>query len=145
MLLLSSLLGPAKPPVASREDVASAQGTCRVRRNADCIVAVENQGHGMIQISPGERCLVCLEEYQTEDELRQLNKCSHLFHRECIDEVFDPSFGLRKRSSTDSFFLQWLTTGRNSCPLCRGQGVDEKKGALPERTQSLSTGTLSVL
>jgi hypothetical protein len=23
-------------------------------------------------------------------------------------------------------FPQWLTTGRNSCPLCRGQGVDEK-------------------
>ena len=22
--------------------------------------------------------------------------------------------------------LQWLTKGRNSCPLCRGQGVDEK-------------------
>lgn len=21
---------------------------------------------------------------------------------------------------------QWLTTGRNSCPLCRAQGVDEK-------------------
>lgn len=23
--------------------------------------------------------------------------------------------------------LQWLTQGRNSCPLCRGQGVDEKE------------------
>ena len=21
---------------------------------------------------------------------------------------------------------QWLTTGRNSCPLCRAQGVDEQ-------------------
>jgi hypothetical protein len=24
---------------------------------------------------------------------------------------------------------QWLTTGRNSCPLCRGQGVEEKHTA----------------
>lgn len=22
---------------------------------------------------------------------------------------------------------QWLLNGRNSCPLCRGQGVDEKE------------------
>jgi hypothetical protein len=24
---------------------------------------------------------------------------------------------------------QWLTTGRNSCPMCRGQGVEEKTNA----------------
>jgi len=23
--------------------------------------------------------------------------------------------------------VQWLTQGRNSCPLCRGQGVDERE------------------
>jgi hypothetical protein len=28
--------------------------------------------------------------------------------------------------ATDTNVTQWLTTGRNSCPLCRGQGVDEK-------------------
>lgn len=22
--------------------------------------------------------------------------------------------------------MQWLMTGRNSCPLCRGKGVDQK-------------------
>lgn len=26
--------------------------------------------------------------------------------------------------STD--FVQWLTTGRNNCPMCRGQGVKEQ-------------------
>ena len=30
-----------------------------------------------------------------------------------------------KPLNTDN--TQWLTTGRNSCPLCRGQGVDEKE------------------
>ena len=86
-MLLSSLLGPAKPPVASHEDVASALGTYRVRRVADALLAVANQGVNHVRICLNERCLVCLEEYQEEEELRQLTKCSHLFHRVCIDEV----------------------------------------------------------
>ena len=87
MLLLSSLLGPAKTPVASREDVASASGTFCVQRNEDDLIALATQGLGQIQIAPSERCLVCLEDYQVAEELRQLTKCSHLFHRECIDQV----------------------------------------------------------
>ncbi len=87
LLLLSSLLGPAKPPVASHEDVASACGTFRVSRDGDMLVAAAIQGVGKIQIAPNERCLVCLEDYQAAEELRQLAKCSHLFHRECIDQV----------------------------------------------------------
>lgn len=92
MLLLSSLLGPAKPPVASREDVASASGTYRVRRSEDAMVATAVQGLGQIRLGPCERCLVCLEDYQGEEELRRLTKCSHLFHRECIDQVSRSSF-----------------------------------------------------
>ena len=87
MLLLSSLLGPAKPLVASREDVASASGIFRIKRSANVLVAESTRGMSQIQIGPNERCLVCLEEYQTEEELRQLKKCSHLFHRDCIDVV----------------------------------------------------------
>ncbi|MCJ1276561.1 hypothetical protein MMC21_004367 [Puttea exsequens] len=116
MMLLSSLLGPVKPPVASREDVASASGIYRVQTLSEGLVAAAVQGIGQLRIIPGERCLVCLEDYQVEEELRQLTKCSHLFHRGCIDE--------------------WLTTGRNSCPLCRGQGVDERKGSQSESPQS---------
>lgn len=118
MLLLSSLLGPAKPPVASREDVASASGTYRIKRFAETLIAEATRGMSQIRIGPNERCLVCLEEYQAEEEVRQLKKCSHLFHRDCIDV--------------------WLTTGRNSCPLCRGQGVDENKDLQPERPTSYS-------
>lgn len=87
MLLLSSLLGPAKPPVASREDVASASGTYCIRRSADILIAEATRGMSQIRIGPSERCLVCLEEYQAEEEVRQLKKCSHLFHRDCIDVV----------------------------------------------------------
>ncbi|KAL8775361.1 MAG: hypothetical protein Q9209_000369 [Squamulea sp. 1 TL-2023] len=107
MLLLSSLLGPARPPVASREDVASAPGLYQIRQKARSLVAAAlHGGIDHISLAPGERCLVCLCDYETGEEIRRLTKCNHLFHRECID--------------------QWLTTGRNSCPLCRSQGVDEK-------------------
>ncbi|SLM40827.1 Zinc finger, RING/FYVE/PHD-type [Lasallia pustulata] len=120
MLLLSSLLGPAKPPVASREDVALAPGLYRIVGNPELLLAQALNGPEIVQIAPGERCLVCLCDYELGEEVRQLTKCSHLFHRECIDE--------------------WLTTGRNSCPLCRGQGVDEKAPARPDPMQPSASG-----
>lgn len=87
MLLLSSLLGPAKPPVASREDVASALGVHLVQRSANGLFAVAHDGVTPISMTPGERCLVCLCEYEPDEQIRQLAKCTHFFHRECIDEV----------------------------------------------------------
>ena len=87
MLLLSSLLGPAKPLVASREDVASASGVYCIKRSANALVAEATGGTSAIRIGLSERCLVCLEEYQADEEVRQLKKCSHLFHRDCIDVV----------------------------------------------------------
>ncbi|PYH90823.1 RING finger protein [Aspergillus ellipticus CBS 707.79] len=105
MILLSSLLGPVKPPVASQDDLTTAGGLFRLVEYAGSLVAEALEGAGTIQVPEGERCLICLSDYEVAEELRQLNKCQHLFHRDCID--------------------QWLTTGRNSCPLCRGQGVAE--------------------
>ncbi|KAL3643103.1 hypothetical protein CASFOL_013918 [Castilleja foliolosa] len=43
-------------------------------------------------------CAVCLCEFETEDKLRLLPKCSHAFHMECIDT--------------------WLLS-HSTCPLCR--------------------------
>ncbi|KAG9133027.1 hypothetical protein Leryth_015396 [Lithospermum erythrorhizon] len=43
-------------------------------------------------------CAVCLCEFEGEDELRLLPKCSHAFHMECIDT--------------------WLLS-HSTCPLCR--------------------------
>ncbi|KAJ5529584.1 hypothetical protein N7527_002977 [Penicillium freii] len=105
MILLSSLLGPAKPPVASQTDVNSAGGLFRLVEYAGSLVAEAVEGAGAIQIQDGERCLICLSDYEVAEEVRELGKCKHVFHKDCID--------------------QWLTTGRNSCPLCRGQGVNE--------------------
>ncbi|KAH0608546.1 uncharacterized protein H6S33_001680 [Morchella sextelata] len=97
MMLLSSLLGPAKPPVATRDDVNSAGG----------IFVFGEETTLNVSIAEGDRCLICLGDYEKSEECRLLSKCQHVFHRECIDE--------------------WLTTGRNSCPLCRSQGVNEKE------------------
>lgn len=87
MLLLSSLLGPAKPPVASREDVAAAPGVYVIKKLAGPLIARALEGSDCIQISSGERCLVCLCDYEPEEEVRQLARCNHFFHRQCIDEV----------------------------------------------------------
>lgn len=109
MLLLSSMLGPAKPPVASEEDVAAAPGLFTIRYQPQGLVAVAVEGSDVITLPPDARCLVCLSDFEMNESARRLVQCGHLFHRECID--------------------QWLTTGRNSCPLCRGQGVDEKSSS----------------
>lgn len=103
MILLSSLLGPVKPPVATQEELSSAGGLFRLVEYGGSLTAEALDGAGTIHIPDGDRCLICLSDYEAAEELRQLNKCKHVFHRDCID--------------------QWLTTGRNSCPLCRGQGV----------------------
>ncbi|KAJ4399814.1 hypothetical protein N0V91_009178 [Didymella pomorum] len=105
MMLLSSILGPAKAPVASEGDVAAAPGLFRIVRTVSGLVAQEVDGVETMDLAADARCLVCLCDFEAEEEARKLVKCEHMFHKICID--------------------QWLTTGRNSCPLCRGQGVDE--------------------
>lgn len=55
----------------------------------------------------GTRCLICLSDFEYAEECRLLKKCLHSFHKHCID--------------------RWLTTGRNSCPLCRSNGVEKMR------------------
>ena len=97
MLLLSSLLGNVKPPVASREDVASARGVYRVIRDDEFLVAASMEGNIRMHIQSGERCLVCLCDYEADEEVRILSKCSHMFHRDCIDVV--RGFAMKRRIS----------------------------------------------
>ncbi|KAE9990330.1 hypothetical protein EG327_001564 [Venturia inaequalis] len=118
MLYIASLLGPGKPPVASESDVASAPGLFVIEVDSDGkIFAVSSEAEERIALPPvledgserPERCLVCLSDFEEKEEARKLIRCGHLFHKDCID--------------------QWLTEGRNSCPLCRGDGVEEKAPA----------------
>ncbi|ORY73308.1 hypothetical protein LY90DRAFT_503161 [Neocallimastix californiae] len=52
--------------------------------------------------STGTQCIICLCEYEDQDELRVLH-CKHAFHKQCID--------------------QWISKYVNNCPVCRGDGV----------------------
>ncbi|KAK3719273.1 hypothetical protein LTR37_004492 [Vermiconidia calcicola] len=128
MMLLSALLGPAKAPVATEEDVESAGGIYEIKTLEEepvadaaktaVLVAAATESEERIPIEPSQRCLVCLCDFEIKEMARKLVKCNHLFHKECID--------------------QWLTQGRNSCPLCRGQGVDEKEKPADTSSESES-------
>ena len=96
MMLLAALLGPAKAPVASEEDVKSAGGIYSLEvsshRPSDAakttaLVAVATETEERLELGFGQRCLVCLCDFEATETARKLVKCGHLFHRECIDQV----------------------------------------------------------
>jgi len=82
MLLLASILGEVKPPVASREEIDAAGGISKVGEE--------------VKILEGDRCLVCLSDYEQGEECRTLSGCGHFFHRECIDQVSFPIRHLKR-------------------------------------------------
>lgn len=125
MLMVSSLLGSVKPPVASAHDIAAADGVFQALDSTHDIHAVDASGHYQFRLPYSEKCLICLEQYHDKESIRRLAKCSHTFHKNCIDEVCKFLI-LKKVDLLITHDLQWLTTGRNSCPLCRRQGVEER-------------------
>lgn len=91
-MLLSALLGPAKPPVASEQDVAGAGGIFKIEAVQSTeagvtLFAVDSDGGERVELVDEQRCLVCLCDFEADEQARQLVKCKHLFHKECIDEV----------------------------------------------------------
>ncbi|KAL7753813.1 hypothetical protein RI367_000745 [Sorochytrium milnesiophthora] len=54
--------------------------------------------HAKLRENEPTMCVICLDEFQDEDELRVL-PCNHMFHLVCVD--------------------QWLIERRNCCPVCR--------------------------
>lgn len=86
-MLLSSILGPAKAPVASEGDVAAAPGLFRIVRTVSGLVAQEVDGAETMELAGDARCLVCLCDFEAEEEARKLVKCEHMFHKICIDQA----------------------------------------------------------
>jgi hypothetical protein len=94
MQLLSTLLGPVKPPVATQEDLTSAGGVYRIVSREGTLLAepmCESSTSSSIAFGREDRCLICLCDYEASEEIRLLSKCQHAYHRECIDEVSCPS------------------------------------------------------
>lgn len=107
MMLLSALLGPAKAPVATEEDVENSGGLFTIEpavRDNDstenttsdvtktiALVAAAAEGEERVELELGQKCLVCLCDFEIKETARKLVKCGHLFHKECIDQVCFPS------------------------------------------------------
>ncbi|KAF9265344.1 hypothetical protein L218DRAFT_1075924 [Marasmius fiardii PR-910] len=97
LLDLADLLGQVRPPTASKEDIE--------RSGLEVIKAPQvpqYEQEGKISSNCTERCLICLDDYEAEDDVRVLT-CKHAFHMNCVDK--------------------WLQEGKNNCPACRGAGV----------------------
>ena len=72
-----------------------------------------------------EACAICLEQFDMQPEsappdapleLRQINRCAHIFHRLCID--------------------QWLLENNRKCPLCR-QSIEKQPPLIEEQALDL--------
>lgn len=97
IMFMMELLGTmaalsSKPPTASASDIARS-GLVKVR--ASELASLRESGR--VTENTSEKCLVCLDEWQPEDECRILS-CKHAFHATCVDK--------------------WLEQSSNSCPLC---------------------------
>lgn len=101
-MLLSALLGPAKAPVATEEDVESAGGVYIIEpieseplpdaAKTALLVATATESEERIPLESSQRCLVCLCDFEIKEMARKLVKCNHLFHKECIDQVSKPLY-----------------------------------------------------
>ncbi|KAF8633774.1 hypothetical protein AX15_001280 [Amanita polypyramis BW_CC] len=94
---LADLLGQVKPPTATKEEIE--KSGLQVIRASNI---GEHEWEGKISGNCTERCLICLDDYNPEDDVR-LMSCRHAFHKDCVD--------------------RWLQTGKNNCPACRTRGV----------------------
>ncbi|OCF57767.1 hypothetical protein L486_05232 [Kwoniella mangroviensis CBS 10435] len=115
MNLISELMGPAKPPTVNKDDIE--KSGLKIVKGSEMD---DLRKDGKLLDICGDRCLVCLSEYEPEDECRILN-CRHGYHKECVD--------------------QWLSKGRNSCPACRSEAVDTTK--LPKETTTATVPSTS--
>ncbi|ODN87368.1 hypothetical protein L198_06992 [Cryptococcus wingfieldii CBS 7118] len=98
--LVGEILGPVKAPTVAKGDIE--KSGLRVVKGGDMKKEAEE---GRVLESCAERCLVCLSDYEPEEDCRIL-ACRHAFHQDCVDH--------------------WLTQGRNSCPACRAEAVETK-------------------
>ncbi|KAL5519996.1 hypothetical protein ACEPAG_1656 [Sanghuangporus baumii] len=94
---LADLLGQVKPPVVTEEEIE--RSGLELFKAA---VLKDYVNSGRVASNCLDRCLICLDDYNLDDELRLLS-CKHAFHKACVD--------------------RWLRTGRNNCPACRSEGV----------------------
>ncbi|KAL1950125.1 hypothetical protein VTO73DRAFT_5248 [Trametes versicolor] len=102
---LAELLGQVKPQVATREDIDKSD--LQIVKYSEL---EQYEREGRVSSNCVERCLICLDDYQPEDDVRLMH-CRHAFHQECVDK--------------------WMQVGRNNCPACRTKGVSTADELVP--------------
>ncbi|KAI4296410.1 hypothetical protein L6164_036370 [Bauhinia variegata] len=90
-----------------QESIISAITVCKYKK-----------GEGLID---GTECSVCLSEFEEDETLRLLPKCSHAFHLPCIDT--------------------WLRSHTN-CPMCRAPIVTNPAGTLSEEPNLVDSSSM---
>lgn len=112
---LAELLGQVKPPTVSKDEID--KSGLEVFK-AELLEKYEKDGR--VATNCVERCLICLDDYAPDEDLRVLS-CKHAFHQGCVD--------------------RWLQTGRNNCPACRSKGVsdDASPSDQPSASSSITT------
>ncbi|KAG8930265.1 hypothetical protein FRC01_003006 [Tulasnella sp. 417] len=114
---LAELLGQVKPPVASKDDIE--QSGLEIIKASQ---VTEYEKEGKITSNTSERCLICLSDYEPDEDIRVM-ACKHAFHQPCVDK--------------------WLEVGRNNCPACRSKGVEVQETPSPPAETSGQTGEAS--
>lgn len=79
----------------------------RLKKNGgDADAHDDDDGYHLVRVMFGDKeeekefcCPICLVEFEAEDVVTYLPRCSHLFHINCIEP--------------------WLLRGHLTCPLCR--------------------------
>ncbi|KAI0823289.1 hypothetical protein BC628DRAFT_1385679 [Trametes gibbosa] len=102
---LTELLGQVKPQVATREDIEKSD-----LETFKCTELGWYEREGRVASNCVDRCLICLDDYQPEDDVRLMH-CRHAFHKDCVDK--------------------WMQVGRNNCPACRTEGVSTSDKLVP--------------
>ncbi|CDO74569.1 hypothetical protein BN946_scf184771.g5 [Trametes cinnabarina] len=77
---LAELLGQVKPQVASWEDIEKSD--LQIVKFSEL---EQYERDGKVASNCTERCLICLDDYQTDDDVR-LMRCRHAFHKDCVDK-----------------------------------------------------------
>jgi hypothetical protein len=114
LLMLSELLGPARPRHAPRKDVERLEEfeyrphdteeeggwldslVAKETESADSentvMVDVKEPLHtSALQGSTGDKCSICLNAYEGGERLRML-KCKHAYHKDCLDNWWVATF-----------------------------------------------------
>ncbi|KAH8832830.1 hypothetical protein DL96DRAFT_1583545, partial [Flagelloscypha sp. PMI_526] len=101
LLEIAELLasGSASKDTATKEEIERSELRV-VKASALRSFGADNGEEKEVMENCIERCLICLDEYEDDADVRILG-CRHAFHRDCVD--------------------YWLEKGRNNCPACRAE------------------------